>query len=447
MDACYGGLAIQRNAPPGSSRFLKDMLQRYSRQVLTAGKANETVADSGGPRPGHSIFTGHLLNALEGRAADASGIISANAVMSYVYDHVGKDPYSRQSPHFGFLEGDGDFIFSAPNLTALNKNQEEDRDVLIQIPATDTPMNELTDKETLIERVKDFLSTSQNRIRLDDLVSTEIRNTAYKLNEDEFPVQGARVTSEDIAARLHKYEIALERLSAITILIAKWGETDHQPLLERIIARLTDGTELKGGLTAWLSLRWYPVLLLMYTGGIAALSAHNYRSLSSLFFTKVKDNTNSRGESFPAVIPTVNAILEVDRMELFKRLPGHEKNFTPRSEYLFKRLQPELEDLLFLGNSYEELFDRFEMFYALTYADIESKDLSRIWAPPGRFAWKGRHGISPDPYSALMTEAAEQRSSWGPFATRMFRGSFDRFNEIATAYRDNVLNSVRSHYF
>jgi hypothetical protein len=343
------------------------------------------------------------------------------------------------------LEGDGDFIFSAPKLAELSKNEKEDRDVLIQVPATDTPMNELTDKQTLIERVKDFLSTPQNRIRLDDLVSTEIRNTTYKLNDDEFPVQGVHISSEDIAARLHKYETALERLSSITILIAKWGEVDHQPLLERIIARLTDGTELKGGLSAWLELRWYPILLLMYYGGIAALSAHNYRSLSSLLFTKVRDS--SRRESFSAVIPTVKAILEVDRMEIFKHLPGHEKNFTPRSEYLFKRLQPELEDLLFLGNSYEDLFDRFEMFYALTYADVESKDLSYIWGPPGRFAWKGRHGISPDPYSALMTEAAEKQSSWAPFAAGMFRGSFDRFNEVATAYRDTILKSVRSHYF
>ncbi|MFA5112208.1 MAG: caspase family protein, partial [Desulfobaccales bacterium] len=47
MDACYGGLALTRHMSPGSMRFAKDMLQRYSRQVLTAGKANEVVADSG----------------------------------------------------------------------------------------------------------------------------------------------------------------------------------------------------------------------------------------------------------------------------------------------------------------------------------------------------------------------------------------------------------------
>jgi hypothetical protein len=59
MDACYGGLAVSRDVQAGSSRFLKDMYQRFSRQVITAGKADEVVADTGGPLPNHSVFTGH----------------------------------------------------------------------------------------------------------------------------------------------------------------------------------------------------------------------------------------------------------------------------------------------------------------------------------------------------------------------------------------------------
>ena len=43
MDACYGGLALTRTLHAGSTRFLKDMMLRYARQVLTAGKANEVV--------------------------------------------------------------------------------------------------------------------------------------------------------------------------------------------------------------------------------------------------------------------------------------------------------------------------------------------------------------------------------------------------------------------
>lgn len=103
-------------------------------------------------------------------------------------------------------------------------------------------------------------------------------------------------------------------------------------------------------------------------------------------------------------------------MELFKQLPGHERYYVPRSEYLFKSLQPAVEDLLFLGNSYEELFDRFEIFYALTYADINArKKPGYLWGPVGRFAWKGRHGLSRSPYDIVCEEAVQQGAAWAPF--------------------------------
>src|SRR5664280_1730397 len=81
MDACYGGLAVTRRLSAGSMRFLKDMLRRYSRQVLAAGKGDEVVSDGGGPKPGHSIFTGHLLTALEGDVASSGGVL---AIVRYV---------------------------------------------------------------------------------------------------------------------------------------------------------------------------------------------------------------------------------------------------------------------------------------------------------------------------------------------------------------------------
>ncbi len=440
MDACYGGLALQRNTPPGSARFLKDMLQRYSRQVLTAGKADETVADSGGPRPNHSVFTGHLLDALDGRAADSNGIVSANAVMAYVYDHVAKDPHSRQSPHFGFLEGDGDLIFSAPDLASLVKDNREDTDILVQVPTSTTLATELLDRQELIDRVKDCLSDPRYRIRLDDLVASEIRAASYEIREDAFPIQTATVTADDIVQRLRKYESVLSRLIAVAILLGRWGNSEHQPLIERIVARLTDGTEPQSGKTAWLGLRWYPIMVLLYSGGIAALSSHNYRTLSAFLTTRLgASRTGQRGQ--PAVVSTIEEILELDRMDLFKMLPGYEKFYTPRSEYLFKGLQPQLEDLLFLGNSYEDDFDRFEIFYALTYLDLQSRQSGYTWAPPGRFAWKERHGTSP--YNRVLDEAKQRGAAWGPLSAGLFGGSIERFNQVATAFREEVLSKVQ----
>lgn len=199
MDACYGGLAITRSLVPGSGRFLKDMLQRYSRQVLTAGKADETVADSGGPRSGHSIFTGHLLDALDGSAASADGIISANAVMAYVYDRVSRDPHSGQSPHFGFFDGDGDFIFAAPTLAALSADDHVGSDVLVQIPPSLAAPSEPSEHELFLETLKQYLSDPRHQIQLDDLVAKETRAALHRIREDEFPVNTVTVTANDFA--------------------------------------------------------------------------------------------------------------------------------------------------------------------------------------------------------------------------------------------------------
>lgn len=441
MDACYGGLAVHRSIPAGSSRFVKNMLQRYSRQVLTAGKADETVADSGGPRPNHSIFTGHLLDALEGKAADAQGILSANAVMAYVYERVAKDPNSQQSPHYGFFDGDGDFLFSIPSsLPSGEQAEKEGSDLLVQTPATYLSPEDNGTEPSLQDKVKEYLSDPRFRIRLDDLAASEVRVVMQTFQEPEFSMT-APVTPEAFAERLRLYESALARLSAVTILVAKWGAAEHQPILERIIARLADGNEMAGGKVVWLGLRWYPILLLMYGGGIAAISAQNYRSVATLLNTRLGDHISGRGTQ-EAISATVSGILEVDRNEMFKRLPGFERNYVPRSEYLFKTVQPMIEDLLFLGGSYEELFDRFEIFYALTCADVEDRKGHHFWGPPGRFGWKLSRGQHGNPYAALLEEAANAGSAWPPIRSGLFGASIDRFKEVAQRYNAELLSKL-----
>lgn len=439
MDACYGGLALHRQMPPGSSRFLKNMLQRYSRQVLTAGKADEPVADAGGPRAGHSIFTGHLLNALDGAAADGSGIISANAVMAYVVERVSKDPHSLQSPHFGFFDGDGDFIFAAPALGEADATKGGDADILLQVPAM--PVAEgILESPNLVEQVKEYLSDSRYRIRLDDLISAEIRTASYELREEEFPVDTATVTTEDCGKRLRKYEAAISRLVAVTVLLGRWGTVDHKPLVERVLARLADGTEAKSGKSAWLTMRWYPLLFLMYSGGIAALSAHNYEMLATLLMANLARNRTGQGGR-AAVLTVVQEILDLDRMEIFKNLPEHQRYFAPRSEYLFKTIQPQIEDLLFLGNSYEDLFDRFEVFYGMIYAYLNRGE-SHMWAPVGRFGWKARNQMSNNPFDETVAEANRQTASWGPIKAGLFGGSFGDFQEIARQFREQIISRL-----
>lgn len=108
MDACYSGLGLTRGGSSGN--FLRDNAKRLGRQMLTAGGADQLVAD-GGPN-GHSVFTWTLLQGLAGKGdLNGDGIITATELAAYVAPAVAA--VSRQTPAFGSLPGSegGDFVF------------------------------------------------------------------------------------------------------------------------------------------------------------------------------------------------------------------------------------------------------------------------------------------------------------------------------------------------
>jgi len=359
--------------------------------------------------------------------------------MAYVYDRVAKDQHSQQSPHYGHYDGDGDFIFTAPTLEELSKENEIDEDVLVQVPSELAHYGNLLNEEDLLLITKDYLSDQKYRNRLDDLVANEVRASLYASRKEEFPVDNAPVTIDEFANRLQKYEQSYARLLSIAILIARWGTNDHQSILRRNMARLADNNDQRNGNTVWLGLRWYPLLFIMYSAGIGALSADSYESLSTIFMTKIGSHMSDRDRE-EVIIAITKGIHEVQRKDLFKSLPGHERQYVPKREYLFKRIQPHVEDMLFLGHDYEDLYDRFEILYALNYAEITTRESDHFWGPPGRFAWKHNYKFGSSPYDALVSEAKTLRDTWAPLHAGMFQGSSKRFLEIASKYREYLAN-------
>jgi peptidoglycan/xylan/chitin deacetylase (PgdA/CDA1 family)/uncharacterized caspase-like protein len=113
MDACYSGVALTRSggATGDPRRYLQEATRRRARQILTAGGADEQVADHG--PGGHSIFTWTMLQGMQG-AADLSGdgFITASELSSFVAPRV--SALSAQTPVFGNLVGSegGEFVFT-----------------------------------------------------------------------------------------------------------------------------------------------------------------------------------------------------------------------------------------------------------------------------------------------------------------------------------------------
>jgi len=114
VDACYSGLGLTRGGGAGSTaNFLADNARRLGRQMLTAGGADQQVADDG--PAGHSVFTWTLLQALNGKAdLNGDGVITGTELAAYVAPSVAA--IARQTPAFGSLPGSegGEFVFELP---------------------------------------------------------------------------------------------------------------------------------------------------------------------------------------------------------------------------------------------------------------------------------------------------------------------------------------------
>ncbi len=430
MDACYGGLALTRNPAQGSARFLSDMMLRYSRQVLAAGKADEVVADSGGPLPDHSVFTGHLIEGLGGRANTEDGILTANGLMSYVYRRVANDRNSHQTPHYGNLDGDGDMILSAPQM-ALQQGSSEYLDTLLVVRAGDVEWPEGTSTQK-IAKVKSLLAADSAAIELYDVVANEVRRFLSLTSEDHFGM-GQQFSNEELLWRIAMYEDAVRDLALVTACIAYWGKPTHKAILQKAVSRATAPVESQASLRALTSLHWYPLVIDLYTSGIAAIEGRRFDSLATILGAPVDHPNHGRGQN-TFLESVAYAILEMARGNVFQRIPGNGQSLTAMSDHLFKVLQPQLGDLLFVGQGkgYKRVFDEFEITFALVTADLYQQREGEVWAPIGCFGLREQGG-HPE-LARVVDEARDEGENWGPLAHGFFGGSAQRFSEVADLF-------------
>jgi peptidoglycan/xylan/chitin deacetylase (PgdA/CDA1 family)/uncharacterized caspase-like protein len=129
VDSCYSGLALTRagGASAKNANYLAEVTKRMARQILTAGGADQQVADNG--PGGHSIFTWTLLQGLQGLAdTDGNGAITASELGAYISPIVSS--VSHQTPAFGNLAGSegGEFVFELQqeSLTETSKQLDEE---------------------------------------------------------------------------------------------------------------------------------------------------------------------------------------------------------------------------------------------------------------------------------------------------------------------------------
>lgn len=116
MASCYGGLLGKTRGggvDPNIPNYLAEVTKRKARLIITAGGKDQEVVD-GGPRE-LSVFTGHLIEALQDGLADTNGdgYITYSELASYLVP-IASNAYQTPAPGTLPGHGMGEFVFRSP---------------------------------------------------------------------------------------------------------------------------------------------------------------------------------------------------------------------------------------------------------------------------------------------------------------------------------------------
>ena len=187
--------------------------------------------------------------------------------------------------------------------------------------------------------------------------------------------------------RAQEYDALIEPLTHAAIALGAWGDESHATLVTRAMKSLAaTSQDLRGGFTAYLTLRTYPLLLLIYAGALGAVaramaecsppSRQTPPSLSTDEHSPCRSPSPlgvlSRSTEAAATV-LARIALEGGTLEQYARdaqqgskLPRY---YTPLSEYLFARFRPLAESFVLDESEYEQLFHRTEALIALAELD------------------------------------------------------------------------------
>jgi peptidoglycan/xylan/chitin deacetylase (PgdA/CDA1 family)/uncharacterized caspase-like protein len=216
MDSCYSGLALSRGSGAFSKdkTYLDEVTRRTAREILTAGGAEQQVADDG-PN-GHSVFTWALLDGLDGKAdLDGNGVITASELGAYVSPIVSE--FAKQTPVVGNMVGSegGEFVFELQPEMLTSRSPQMDSQAMHLNKQLNTLQEEITAKQAELLKLQQSIQAETTKLAqvtrsgAAQLVPAAPPKTRTKANQAyDLDKQGLQLYREK------KYQEALEKFQA-----------------------------------------------------------------------------------------------------------------------------------------------------------------------------------------------------------------------------------------
>jgi hypothetical protein len=284
-------------------------------------------------------------------------------------------------------------------------------------------------KQMAVATIKRYLTDPRDRIRLQDLLTLEAKKVCARLGEEAFSFRAPLRSHADTAARMPAYEASIDSLLAMLVVGVYHGEKRHRALWLQCLERVSRHVENLDGNQQWARFGLYPVFLLMYGCGIAAVAAGRYATLVSLL---------TRGRSIVGGWEKSlwYHVAHVDSFALYESARGS-SNSNARvpafkiSQHIYDYLRPTLADYCVSDSDYLRKFRRFEYLATLVFADLYEKENpnSSLWIPLGRFV---------ESYKTLFSEVQGEIDHQGDRWPLLRAGAFDRSLERLQSVKAKV---------
>ena len=176
LDACHSGMAlsptIRWRGEVAGKPPLEALQSRRSRRVITSALDDERAVDSG-PVPGHSLFTGCLIEALRGGVSGYGGVVTGSQIAVWVQNRVQSYPNVKQTPDFGAFDHDdrGEMLIPLRHDVDFHRADNADRKTRptpgtsAPVPGAQTPPLEISPAHAFSLPSKQFRSRTNKALR------------------------------------------------------------------------------------------------------------------------------------------------------------------------------------------------------------------------------------------------------------------------------------------
>ena len=217
-----------------------------------------------------------------------------------------------------------------------------------------------------------------------EFLHAEVEKVAKFVHGPDYPT--ASPTNDSLNALVERFGALSETLRRACLVCGRWGTQDANDAAIQAIRSLCFHHISQSGFTSLISLRNFSAMTCFYWSAMGIIARNDWPGLRSLLRAEVTVN----GKPIPLVSLMPPASFESTD---WKFLSGLEDHYTPSSDYLRRKIEPEIKDIAVLSDGIDALFDTLEAIISLEFAIDRLKRMEGtglwFWTPPGRFVWKG----------------------------------------------------------